>query len=466
MRDVVRRPARHSRSAPDRPLTAVQHPGCIIPAGPTRWLLPEMNALRSGRRRRSAQPARGALPTPPAWFDGIGLAAHFQPVVSLAHGRSIGHEALLRGTDAGGRDVPPAEIFLRPSTAAERVALDQLAHEVHADRFAALALDDHWLFLNVHPDAFVEAPAHGRRFADLLASRGLSRRRVVLEVLEQPLAVRAEVEAAIAHFRALGCLIALDDFGAGHSNFDRVWNLRPDLVKLDRSLATQAVGDALVRRMLPRIVSLLHEAGALVVLEGVETREQALIAMESDIDFAQGWYFGRPAPVPPDATAHAAVFSDLWSTFDARAAPGKDATRRALAPYQHALGHAATLVEAGVPVETASRGFLDLPQTLCAFVLDDRGRQVRPNLLPAARPAAPPLRFEPIVDAIGANWSRRAYFRRAIEHPGKVQISRPYLSLDDASQCITFSIALRRPGHDVQVLCGNVRWHDRGSGVH
>ena len=36
--------------------------------------------------------------------------------------------------------------------------------------------------------------------------------------------------------RATGCLLALDDFGAGHSNFDRVWNIQPDIVKLDMGL--------------------------------------------------------------------------------------------------------------------------------------------------------------------------------------------------------------------------------------
>ncbi len=39
----------------------------------------------------------------------------------------------------------------------------------------------------------------------------------------------------------MGCLLAIDDFGAGHSNFERVWNLKPDIVKLDRTLLVRAL---------------------------------------------------------------------------------------------------------------------------------------------------------------------------------------------------------------------------------
>src|SRR5690606_3189599 len=90
-------------------------------------------------------------------------------------------------------------------------------------------------------------------------------------------------------------LVAIDDFGAGESNFERVWRLRPDIVKLDRAMITEAAQNPLVQRILPGIVSLVHEAGALVVMEGIETERQALIALKSDVDFVQGFYFLRPS---------------------------------------------------------------------------------------------------------------------------------------------------------------------------
>jgi hypothetical protein len=49
-----------------------------------------------------------------------------------------------------------------------------------------------------------------------------------------------------------------------------------------------------------------------------------------------------------------------------------------------------------------------------------------------------------------------------MEHPGKVQVSRPYLSVTGASPCITLSISLRRDGR-VEVLCGDLTWSDHRS---
>ena len=96
-------------------------------------------------------------------------------------------------------------------------------------------------------------------------------------------------------YRELGCAIAMDDFGLGRSNFERIVALRPDIVKIDRSIQTAAVGDAKSRRMLPSIIELLHESGAQVSVEGVESAREALVAMESGADQVQGHYFAAPA---------------------------------------------------------------------------------------------------------------------------------------------------------------------------
>jgi hypothetical protein len=69
--------------------------------------------------------------------------------------------------------------------------------------------------------------------------------------------------------------------------------------------------------------------------------------------------------------------------------------------------------------------------------------------------AGPDERFAHLGNAAGANWSRRPYFRRAIEHPGRVQISRPCLALATAKSCVTLSIQLRSPDGQLLVLCGD-----------
>ena len=108
-------------------------------------------------------------------FSGLRLTSAFQPVFSLAHGRAVGFEALLRATDGDGKAVSPLEAFRRAGQSGHTVLLDRLSRAVHAHNFVSHAPDNSgWLFLNVSPQAIVEGRLyHGPFFADLLASTGI-----------------------------------------------------------------------------------------------------------------------------------------------------------------------------------------------------------------------------------------------------------------------------------------------------
>jgi len=390
-------------------------------------------------------------------FRRFDLYSHFQPIFSLAHGRTVGFEALLRGLGPSRESTSPGQLLATPRTFAERLLLDRLACALHLDNFLALDRPNDWLFINVQPEVFIQTPRQGSFLRELLDTRGICAERIVVEVLEQAVSDEAALHEAVAFYRSRGCLIALDDFGAGHSNFDRVWSLRPDIVKLDRSMVSRGTLDAGARRVMPGMVSLLHEAGALVVMEGVETRDEALLAMDCDADFVQGYLFGRPAPIVPDKPQSRQMFEQLWDDFAAMVRPQIQQHRKEIAPYQNALGYAASLMEAGIPAHPACGGFLELPDAERCFILGEDGVQRTSDLAAAEKPQVNCGRFNPLGDAAGANWSRRPYFRRALEYPGRVQVSRPYLSLAGARPCVTLSMSLKVNGETL-VLCGDVTW--------
>ena len=135
--------------------------------------------------------------------------------------------------------------------------------------------------------------------------------------------------------------------------------------------------------------------------------------------------------------------------------------RREVSPYINAIGHAASLIESGISLNHAASGFLDLAGAERCYLLDNEGRQIGENTVNPRHIAVANPRFGPVANAQGANWSRRFYFRRALEHPGKVQVTRPYLSIAGANQCITVSIGSLVNG-EMRVLCGDVSWRDRG----
>jgi EAL domain-containing protein (putative c-di-GMP-specific phosphodiesterase class I) len=383
------------------------------------------------------------------------IDSHFQPIYSLAHGRVVGWEALMRGIDAAGRPAMPPAILSLPRNDLERSLLDCLSRAVHVDNFLGAGATEGWLLLNVQPETFLQGPWEGTFFADLFASRQLPHHRVVLEVLEDAIRDRDRIDDAVQFYRDQGCLVAIDDFGAGHSNFDRVWSMRPDLVKLDRQMLLRASQEPRIRRVMPSMVSMLHEAGALVLMEGVETEEQALIALDADVDLAQGYLFGRPARLPQEAPDCTTLFDGLWTRFQTDARTMWMGDRRQVAPYQNAIGLAASRIETGISPEAACSDFLTLPRAERCYLLTESGHQTDHRML-AVGAAGADERFGHLGNAAGANWSRRPYFRRAIEHPGRVQISRPYLSLATAKSCVTLSIQLRSPDGRLLVLCGDV----------
>lgn len=200
------------------------------------------------------------------------IDSHFQPIYRLAHGRAVGWEALMRGIDPSGRPEMPPAILSIPRNDRERGPLDCRSRAVHVDNFLGAGPTAGRLLLNVQPETFLQGPSEGTFFEDLLSSRQLPHHRVALEVLEDAIRDRDRIDDAAQFYRDHGCLVAIDDFGAGHSNFDRARSKRPDLVKLDQQMLFRASQAPRIRRSMP---SMRHEAGALVPMEGMETEEQA-----------------------------------------------------------------------------------------------------------------------------------------------------------------------------------------------
>lgn len=396
-------------------------------------------------------------------FEGMRLSSHFQTVFSLAHGRAVGYEGLLRATGGDGAPVSPIEAFGIADRSGHTVLLDRLSRTIHARNFMAQPSDQSWLFLNIHPDVIVNGLIrHGPFFGEMLQSCGIPPQRVVIEVLEAALLRDAPLADGLCYYRGLGCLIAIDDFGAGYSNLDRIWRLKPDIVKLDRSLVNQASADRTARLMLPRVVAMLHEAGSLVLIEGVETESQAMIALDAEADFVQGNFFVSPAPELSAVPTGGASFDSLFNQFYRLSTLEHKDFESEVAPYAKTLLGAAEQIEAGKPLTEAASRFLELPQADRCFVLDRTGRQTGPSALAARASADADPRFAPIADDTGANWSRRHYFRRAITQPG-VHMTRPYLSVATAMLCVTVSIAVRTAAGR-SVLCGDIQWSDKMPG--
>ncbi len=395
-----------------------------------------------------------------ACFHDHDLMTALQPIYSLAHKRPVGYEALLRAVSPSGAFVPPPVLFSLSEDPNDLLYLDRVCRTLHVGNFQRMPnLDPAWLFLNLNPSVMLQGRKAGSFFTPtLLKNSGVGHHRVVVEILEKDIEDDALLVESIDHYRNNGCLIAIDDFGAGSSNFDRIWKLKPDIVKLDRSIITHAEDNIRARRILPSLVSLIHQAGCLVLLEGIETETQALITMDADVDFVQGYYFAKPVitPEPPDTLER----SQLHHLSEIILERDGDEHIQYLRNLSNHLGRFWEACHSERPLAEALSSLLEDSRIERCYILDENGVQQHENLTRRrTHDPTQPNRFAPIAEASNADWSRRTYFRRAKRHPGEIQITGPYLSLPDARMCVTLSLAVTKPesgGH--LVACADIEW--------
>jgi diguanylate cyclase (GGDEF)-like protein len=215
----------------------------------------------------------------------------YQPIVRLSDLEPIGYEGLARFPYADGLATMPPDVTL---AAAGEIGLRE---ELEVACWAAMAAAGsppagRLLFVNISPDALAAPGLFA--LADQLPSR------LVIEITEQrEVQDYAALRERLAPWVARGAQVAIDDTGAGYASLEHVVELRPDFLKLTRGLVADIDHDANRQALLRALLAFAREVGAVIVAEGVERREELEVLREAEVDFAQGWLFGKPgAPWP------------------------------------------------------------------------------------------------------------------------------------------------------------------------
>lgn len=389
-------------------------------------------------------------------FQDVTIRSAFQPIYSLVHARMVGVEGLMRCTAANGLAVSPLEmLYTRCRNEADSVLLDRLCRFLHVKNAMGLLPNPGWLFLNVSPNIVIAGKHYGTFFKELLQHCDTEPSRIVVEILEDPSHEEQQLHKAVDYFRELGCVIAVDDFGTGHSNFSRVWEINPDIVKLDRSLMVRAAFDARINRTLPKLVDILHESGCQVLMEGIENESEAITAISAGVDMVQGHYFARPGAdiktiAPVDVRVREIHTKYIHATRDRACS-----LAHVLKPYVE-IFHDASQNSTASSISLAIERLLSLPFVLRCYRLDGGGKQLGTSCLPTQAHLFN-KKFEVLANGEGADWSTRKYFRMAINAPYQVQISEEYFSIPDGSMCVTLSVACQVEGQ-LQVFCCDLKW--------
>lgn len=231
-------------------------------------------------------------------FSGLLMRSEFQPIFDTGIAQGLrGYEALLRPS-TGIEVVSPQFAFNMADSLGKLVKLDRVARTLHMLNYLSLPEDEGLLFLNVHPKLLVSVSAHGKVFEHILHIHSVPTQQVVIEILENAVEADQHLIEAVDNYRDRGFKIAIDDFGSKHSNLDRLWKLSPNYVKLDLSIIQQAETDGKVRRVLPKLIEIVHALGAEAIIEGIENQVQLDIALDAGAKLLQGYFLGKPAAAP------------------------------------------------------------------------------------------------------------------------------------------------------------------------
>jgi diguanylate cyclase (GGDEF)-like protein len=227
------------------------------------------------------------------------VVAHFQPIVSLSTGRTIGLEALARLEGDDVADVSPA-VFIpvaEESNLIEAIGTAMLRRACEALAGHRNELEGLTMHVNVSVRQLMN-PSFTTEAAAVVVKYGLHPRRICFEITEsQWLDRTSPARATIDELRRRGFRIALDDFGTGYASLSYLQELPFTEVKYDGVFVARLGIDEPATALCAAARSMAHACGMTMIAESVETAEQAAILRNLGYDAAQGWHFGSVMPL-------------------------------------------------------------------------------------------------------------------------------------------------------------------------
>jgi EAL domain-containing protein (putative c-di-GMP-specific phosphodiesterase class I) len=220
-------------------------------------------------------------------ISGTGIEVHLQPIVDISQRTIAGYESLAR-FESDPR-LPPNEWF-----AAAR-ALDVVPElELAVLRRSLNVREDLppgcFLSINVEPDALVDC-----RIAELLLNQR-SLRGLVLELTEHiDTSDISGLSSLISDLRSLGAKVAVDDAGSGYSGLQRILELQPDYLKLDRSLVMDLDRNDANSALVEMFAGFASRIDAWLIAEGVERPGELERLRRLHVPLVQGYLLARPA---------------------------------------------------------------------------------------------------------------------------------------------------------------------------
>jgi EAL domain-containing protein (putative c-di-GMP-specific phosphodiesterase class I) len=365
-------------------------------------------------------------------IDGQPLAC-FQPFIDTATGRIAGVEALGRLRQDDGRLASVGPLFADPRRpAAELRRLDRLIrdnalqrlHEAPADWFLSLNISPRWIS-RLRPDQPLPSLKQLQR-------HGIAAQRIVFEITELG-GDSQRLSDVVARYRQAGARIAIDDFGAGYSQLDRVLALQPDILKLDMRLFQAAARGGPSSDVVKALAQMAEKTGCWIIAEGVETEAELHFALECGSRYVQGFLFAQAETDFFAADAFVERFAQLRDGYVQRKVVERERLMTLRKQLCQLMQRLQGWAEGNAPLDELPN-VADFPWLLRFYQCDRHGTQLTPNLEWQNGAWLADTRY------LGHNWSWRPYFYHLLAegwHERRLTLSNTYRDATSNQYCLT-----------------------------
>ena len=223
---------------------------------------------------------------------------HYQPIISLTGAEEENYDVYLRMTGQGGEVIPPLTYL---AIAEEHGLLDDIDRWVIKRAVAVIGerkkAGKHTnLFVKVTPASLVEGGLESF-IAEQLAAHAVPGDRLVLQIPESKVFTHLKaVQAFQQAVAALGCRVALEQFGTGLNSFQMLSHFDPAILKIDRGFITELGKNAELQKQVRDIVTRAHAAGKQTVAEFVSDAATMSVLFSMGMDFVEGNFLAAAGP--------------------------------------------------------------------------------------------------------------------------------------------------------------------------
>lgn len=225
-----------------------------------------------------------------------GFSLNFQPIVMASDEFLFAAETLLRYETSTGEQIAPVEFIpiLEESGMIIPVGKWIITNALQMCKtcrefWPEFMISINFSYIQLLKSNVYEDVIRSLRVADLPPSC------LIVELTESGhLADNATIQNVWQKLRNAGVNIALDDFGTGYSNLINIGNLRPNIVKIDRSFTAKALNNTYEHELLVHVIQMVHSIGLNLVVEGIENRDELMKITELNPDYIQGFYYSKP----------------------------------------------------------------------------------------------------------------------------------------------------------------------------